>query len=466
MADEFAFMTALDLRRLIRSKQVSPVAVVESTLRRVERLQPVLNPYVTVTADLALEAARAAEHAIMKGEEGGILCGLPLSIKDLTAVKGVRFTSGSKTLADFVAPLDSPASERSKAQGACLVGKSTTTEFGCKGSSDSPLTGYTRNPWNLDRTAGGSSSGAGASVAAGITPFALGTDGGGSIRIPSSFCGLFGIKAQFARVPIFPASATPTLGHVGPLARSVRDAALLLSAIAGYDGRDPYSVAEPLPNFMAACDKPPKGLRIAWSPTLGYAKPTPEVLELTSNAVRVFEELGCTVERVEKVFDDPVDIWMAEFYAGVGTRLKKPLAEHREIIDPAVVEVLQTALDQTIDEYYGRVFARYEFREKLRVFFESYDLLMTPTTPTPAFDIDRNVPRELDGANIVAWVAYTYFVNLCGMPAASIPCGFTKNKLPVGLHVVSRALRETDIFSAAAAFEVARPWAHVKPPHH
>jgi Asp-tRNA(Asn)/Glu-tRNA(Gln) amidotransferase A subunit family amidase len=466
MAEDFAFMTALEMRRLIRSKQVSPVAVVESALRHVERLQPVLNPYVTITADLALEAGRGVERAIMRGEDGGLLAGLPLSIKDLTAVKGVRFTSGSKTLANHIAALDSPASERTRAQGACLVGKSTTTEFGCKGSSDSPLTGYTRNPWSLAKTTGGSSAGAGASVAAGITPFALGTDGGGSIRIPSAFCGLFGIKAQFARVPIFPASATPTLAHVGPLARTVRDAALLLSAIAGYDARDPYSVAQPLPDFMAACDKPPKGLRIAWSPTLGFAKPTSEVVDLTSEAVRVFEALGCTVEQVDKLFDDPVDIWMAEFYAGVGTRLKQPLVEHRDIIDPAVADVLQNALDQTIDEYYGRVFERYEFREKVRQLFDSYDLLVTPTTPTAAFDIERNVPRELDGANIVSWVAYTYFVNLCGLPAASIPCGFTKDRLPVGLHVVSRALGETDIFSAAAAFEAARPWAQERPPHH
>lgn len=204
-------------------------------------------------------------------------------------------------------------------------------------------------------------------------------------------------------------------------------------------------------------------MRIAWSPTLGYAKPNAEVLELTSRAVRVFEDLGCTVDLVEKVFDNPVDIWMAEFYAGVGTRLKKPLAEQRDLIDPAVVEVLQDALDQTIDEYYGRVFQRYEFRETVRQFFERYDLLATPSTPTPAFDIDRDLPREFEGQNIVSWVGYTYPVNLCGIPAASIPCGFTKSGLPVGLQLISRALHETDIFRAAAAFEAARPWADQKP---
>jgi aspartyl-tRNA(Asn)/glutamyl-tRNA(Gln) amidotransferase subunit A len=464
MVDDFAFMTALELRKLIRNRSVSPVEVVERTLARIETLQPTLNPFVTVTLDLALDAARKVEAAVMSGAHVGPLDGLPISIKDLTAVKGVRWTSGSRTAEDFIAPVDSPASERVKAAGACLVGKTTTTEFGCKTSSDSPLTGITRNPWNLDKTTGGSSAGAGASVAAGITPFALGTDGGCSIRIPSSFCGLFGIKAHFGRVPLYPAPATPTLAHVGPMARTVRDAALLLSAVSGFDERDPAAVAAPVPDYLAACEQLPRGLRIAWSPTLGYGKPVPEVLEATTRAVSVFEDLGCHVELVERVFDDPIDLWMAEFYAGVGTRLKKPLAERRDIIDPTVVELLRTALDQTIDGYYARVFQRYEFREQVRGFFESYDLLVTPTTPTPAFDIGRELPEEFEGANIVSWVAYTYPFNLCGNPAGSIPCGFTQAGLPIGLHVVARGMREIDIFRAAAAFEAARPWIGRRPP--
>jgi aspartyl-tRNA(Asn)/glutamyl-tRNA(Gln) amidotransferase subunit A len=462
--DDYAYMTATQMLRLLRSKQVSPVEVAKSTLSFIEDTQDTLNAFVTVTPELALESARKAEQAIMKGEDKGLLTGLPLSIKDLTAVKGVRFTSGSRTQADFIAPVDSPASERVKAHGAVIVGKTTTTEFGCKGSSDSPLTGETRNPWDLTRTTGGSSAGAGASVAAGITPFALGTDGGGSIRIPASLCGLFGIKAQFGRVPVFPTAATPTLAHVGPMARTVRDAALLLTAISGFDARDSASVSAEVPDYLAACDRSPKGLRIAWSPTLGYAKPNSEVATLAEAGARVFEQLGCSIELVEHVFDDPIDLWMAEFYAGVGTRLQKTLREKREIIDPPVANVLEKALDQRIEEYYGRVFARYDFREKVRQFFEKFDLLMTPTTPVAAFELGLDVPPELDGANIVSWVAYTYPVNLCGLPAASVPCGFTQKGLPVGLHIVGRALAETDILCAAAAFEVARPWADKKPP--
>jgi len=463
---DFSFMTALELRKLIRNRSVSPVELVESTLARIEATQPTLNAFVTVTGDLAMNAARKVEAAVMAGEQIGPLDGIPVSIKDLTAVKDVRWTSGSRTAEKLVAAVDSPASERVKAAGACLVGKTTTTEFGCKPSSDSPLTGITRNPWNHGKTTGGSSAGAAASVAAGITPFALGTDGGGSIRIPSSFCGLFGIKGHFGRVPLYPAPATPTLAHVGPMARTVRDAALLLSAVSGFDERDPAAVAAPVPDYLAACEQSPRGLRVAWSPTLGYGKPIPEVLEATSRAARVFEDLGCTVELVETIFADPIDLWMAEFYAGVGTRLKEPLTNRRDIIDPTVVELLRTALDQTIDGYYGRVFGRYEFRDRLRNFFGSYDLLLTPTTPTPAFDIGRELPQEFDGSSIVAWVAYTYPFNLCGNPAASIPCGFTEAGLPIGLQIVARAMHEVDIFRAAAAFEVAQPWIDRKPAAH
>ncbi len=466
MTAEFAFMSALELLQLIRDKQVSPVALVESALRHAEAMQPVLNPFVTITADLAIEAAHQAERAIMAGDSGGLLCGLPVSIKDLTALKGVRFTSGSRANADFIAPVDAPAAERVKQHGACVIGKTTTTEFGCKASSSSPLTGITRNPWNLARTPGGSSSGAGASVAAGVTPFALGTDGGGSIRIPSSFCGLFGIKAHFGRVPIYPTSATPTLAHVGPMARTVRDAALLLTVISGWDGRDPAAVAAETPNYIAACDRSPKGLRIAWSANLGYAKPLPEVVRIAGAAAQALEAFGCQVELVEKVFDDPAELWMAEFYAGVGTRLKDTLEQNKELIDPAVVELLRPALDQRLDDYYRRVFQRYDFREKVRLFFERYDVLVTPATPTPAFDVTRDLPIEFDRRDIVSWVAYTYPFNLSGSPAASVPCGFTNEGLPVGLQIVSRPLREVDIFCLAAALEAARPWSVRRPAMH
>jgi Asp-tRNA(Asn)/Glu-tRNA(Gln) amidotransferase A subunit family amidase len=392
------------------------------------------------------------------------LHGLPISVKDLIAVGGVRCTFGSRVMAENVAVADAPSVERLKAQGACIIGKSTTSEFGCKGVGDSPLTGVTRNAWNLEKTPGGSSCGAASSTAAGTTPFALGTDGGGSIRIPSALSGLFGVKAQFGRVPVHPVSATPTLAHVGPMGRSVRDVALLLSAVSGQDLRDPFSVAGPIPDFVGACDQSIKGMRLAWSPTLGYAKPLSEVLDIVEHAVRVFEELGCSIDLVDRVVEkDPIDLWMAEFYAGVGTRLEKVLRDSPDMLDPAIVKILSGALDQTIKDYYSSVFARYDLREGIRTFFESYDLLLTPTLPTAAFDVNLNVPPSLPDRTLVSWPSYTYPFNLTGQPAASIPAGWTSDGLPVGLQMIARTGCETDIFRAAASFETAKPWSDRRP---
>ena len=461
---DFAFMTAIELRDGIARKEISPVELVESSLQRMDGLEPTLNCFVDPSPDVALEAARKAERAVMSGEALGLLHGLPISVKDLIAVDGLKLTFGSKAMADNRAAVDAPSVGRVRRQGGCIVGKSTTSEFGCKAVGDSPLTGVTPNAWNLAKTPGGSSCGAATSVASGITPFALGTDGGGSVRIPSSFSGLFGIKAQFARVGVFPSSATPTLAHVGPLARTVRDGALLLRAIAGHDSRDPFGVAQPVPDFLGACERSVEGMRLAWSPTLGYAQPTAEVVGIVEDAVKVFEDLGCTVDLVERVMDDdPLPLWMAEFYAGVGTRLKDVLANSPDLLDPAVAEVLSGALDQELGDYYARVFQRYDFREKMRAFFEDYDLLLTPTLPVPAFDVKCDAPPELPDRNIVSWVYYTYPFNLTGQPAASVPAGWTRDGLPVGMQMVSRILHEEDIFRAAAAFEVARPWAGRRP---
>jgi Asp-tRNA(Asn)/Glu-tRNA(Gln) amidotransferase A subunit family amidase len=285
------------------------------------------------------------------------------------------------------------------------------------------------------------------------------------VRIPASLTGLFAIKANFSRVPIFPVSATPTLAHVGPMTRTVRDAALLLTAIAGHDRRDAFGVAEPVPDFLAACGRPVKGMRIAWSPTYGYAKPTPEVVAIAEKAAKSFERLGCSVELVENVMgEDPGPMWMAEFYAGVGTRLRKQLRETPDMLDPAVAKILANALDQTLEDYYAKVFQRYDFREKIRQFFEKYDLLLSPVLPVSSVDAGVDVPPELPDRNIVSWVYYTYPINLTGQPAASIPAGFARDGMPIGLHMVSRINMETDIFRAAAAFEAEHPWADRRPP--
>ena len=464
---DYPFTSATELALAIATRQVSPVEVMRQCLERQATLEPLLNCFVTVMPESAVEAARRAEQAVMNGSPLGALHGVPISVKDLIAVGGIRQTFGSRTLGDNIAQADAPSVERIKAAGACIIGKTTTTEFGCKGGGPSPLTGITRNPWDLDKTPGGSSLGAASSVAAGITPFALGTDGGGSVRLPSSFCGLFGIKGQFGRVPVFPVSATPTLAHVGPLARTVRDAALLLGVIAGHDRRDPFSLAGAVPDFLGACDLPVKGMRVAWSATLGYGRPDPEVVAACEAAVKVLKGLGCEIVEWDAAPGvgsdditrlDPIDLWMAEFYAGVGTRLKNAMRDSRDLLDPAVARMLDPALDQSIDDYYAKVFRRYEFRERMRASFESIDLLLTPTTPCTAFAADADAP-PWSADNIISWMSYTYPFNLTGQPAASIPVGFSTSGLPIGLQMVAKINHETDIFRAAAAYEKAQPWA-------
>lgn len=454
MSAEFDYMSAVEMRQRISRKQISPVELTKRALAAAEATQDTLNTFSTITPETALAAARSAEDDVMQGRPLGLLHGIPVSVKDLIAVGGVTYASGSRAMADNVAASDAPAVERLKQAGAVIIGKTTTSEFGCKPVGDNLLTGITRSPWNLDKTPGGSSGGAAASVAAGITPFALGTDGGGSVRIPCSLSGLAGIKGHFGRVPVWPVSATPTLAHVGPIARSMPDAALLFAAIAGYDVRDPFSVAGPVPDVMAAAQADIAGLRVAYSPTFGYAKPDASVVQTVEKAVRVLETLGCHVEQVDQVFDhDPIDLWTAEFYAGVGIKLRSFVENQRDMLDPAVADVLEGALSQDMRSYYTKVFERYAFRDQARAFFEKYDILVSPVVPVSSLDVGVNIPQHLSDRNLVSWVYYTYPFNLTGQPAGTVCAGFAPDGMPVGLHIVGRALGEYDVVRLGAAYE-------------
>jgi aspartyl-tRNA(Asn)/glutamyl-tRNA(Gln) amidotransferase subunit A len=460
MSVEFDFMSAVDMKRHIARKEISPVELAKRALAAAEETQSTLNAFSTLMPEAALAAAKSAEDAVMRGQPLGLLHGIPVSVKDLIAVAGVTYASGSKAMASNIAASDAPSVERLKQAGAVIVGKTTTSEFGCKPVGDNLLTGITRNAWNTEKTPGGSSAGAAASVAAGITPFALGTDGGGSIRIPCSLSGLAGIKGHFGRVPVWPASATPTLAHVGPIARSMQDAALLFSAIAGYDARDPFSVAGPVPDVMGGAQASVKGLRIAYSPTFGYAKPDPSVVKVVEEAVRKLETLGCDVEQVDRIFDrDPIDLWTAEFYAGVGIKLRHFVENQRDMLDPAVADVLERALSQDMRSYYTKVFERYAFRDQVRTFFEQYDVLVSPVVPVSSLDVGVNIPAHLSDRNLVSWVYYTYPFNLTGQPAGTVCAGVAADGMPVGLHIVGRALGEYDVVRLGAAYErLQRDW--------
>ena len=461
--DDFAFMSATDLAVAIRQKQISPVEAVHAVLARIEHLNPQVNAYCTVTADAAREAARAAEAAVMRGAALGPLHGVPFSVKDLVITKGVRTTFGSRIFEHNVPQEDAPLVERLKAAGGIMVGKTTTPEFGWKGATDSPLFGISRNPWNLGRNPGGSSGGAAAAVAAALAPLAVGTDGGGSIRIPGSFCGVYGLKPTYGVIAVYPASATGTLSHAGPMTWTVRDAALMLQVMAGPDDRDPLSFPRTGEDYLSGLGAGVRGLRVAWSPTLGYARVHPEVRAATEAAARRFQELGCQVELVEHVFDDPDPIWSPFFHGGIAGRYHGYLPEWRSRMDPGLVQIIEEGAQLSILDMGKAAFARAGFYERVRKFFLDYDLLLTPTLAVPPFAAGQEQPPDQAGGSRLAWVAFTYPFNLTGSPAATIPCGFTRDGLPIGLQIVGRRLGDATVLRASAAFEAAMPWAGRRP---
>ncbi|MEK9671849.1 MAG: amidase family protein [Rhodospirillaceae bacterium] len=457
MPAETAFRSARDLIAEVKSGHAAPSDIAQATLAHIDALEPKLNAFAHINADDVMAQARALDARIAKKEDVGPLAGLPVAIKELIAMRGLPTEFGSKVMAGNVFDFDAPSVGRIRDAGAVMLGKTTTSEFGCKGVGDNVATGITRNPWNLDTTPGGSSAGAAAIVAAGISPFAVGTDGGGSVRIPGSLAGLFAIKAHFGRVPIYPVSATHTLAHVGPMSRGVRDAALALGVMAGFDARDHTSALGPVPDFSAACERAPKGLRVIYSRTLGYARPDAGVVDVVDAAVTRLEQAGCHVEVADHLFDDPVEIWASEFYAGVATRLKDALGNRRGDLDPAVADLLDKARVQDLGGYYAKVFERYKFRDQVRDIFDTYDIIASPTLPVSAFGVGLNVPPGHEDRTTIDWVYYTYPFNLTGNPAVSINAGFDQKGLPVGLQLVGRPLAEESLFSVSAALEALSP---------
>ncbi len=458
------YMTLTDMTRSLRAGAISPTQVATATLDLIERFDPVLNCFAHFDPEDVLRQAADVEARMAAGEDVGPLAGAPVAIKDLIAVKGMPLRFGSKVTSPDPVGVDAPSVSRIRAAGGVILGKSTTSEFGCKAVGDSPLTGVTRNPWDLDRTPGGSSAGAAALVAAGISPVSIGTDGGGSIRIPAALSGLYGIKAQFGRVPVYPTSATPTLAHVGPLARTVGDAALMLSVIAGEFARDPSSMLGASPDFFGELTRDPAPLRIAWSPTLGYAEPLSEIVDACSEAVDTLRGLGHHVTKVDELFGgDPAALWMAEFYAGVGTKLIDPLINRRAELDKWVADILDEAIGQQMGDYYGKVFERYRFREQVEAVFDEYDVILTPTVPTPTFPVGLPTPPTHTHRNIVSWVYYTYPFNLTGHPAASVPVGFTNEGLPIGLQVVAGTKKEALLLQLSHQLEKSIPWETSRP---
>ena len=468
MSDELCWLDATTLAAEIRLARVSPVEVTEAVLARIERVNPRINAFCTVAAEAARAQARLAEAAVVRGDVLGPLHGVPISFKDLTTTAGIRTTFGSKIWEHHIPKADAPVVERARRAGAIVLGKTNTPEFGCKGVTDNRIFGATRNPWNLGRTPGGSSGGAAAALAAGLGPLAEGSDLAGSIRQPAACCGVVGLKPTLGRVPRFPnLNGWTTFSCVGPMARTVRDAALLLSVMAGPDERDPMSLPLGLEGFARAVDGGITGLRVAFSGDLGYAAVEPEIRAVCAAAARRFTELGCAVEESAPGFDDPETLFLDLTAPLRAAADHHHLSQWKADMDPILLERIERAAGMTAIDYERATHRRTAMWHIVREFFDRFDLLLTPVTAVAPIPLEVQYPREIAGRRVsspIAWFPFTYPFAMMGMPAISVPCGFTGDGLPVGLQIVGRRGADATVLRAAAAFEAVAPWKGRRPP--
>jgi aspartyl-tRNA(Asn)/glutamyl-tRNA(Gln) amidotransferase subunit A len=469
MDQELAFAPATQIRELVRKKEVSVVELTELFYRRIEELNPKLNAYLALCPDQALASARAAQRAVQRGNPLGPLHGIPISIKDLELTKGIPTTLGSALFRDRTPDIDSVVVERVRQAGAIVLGKTNTPEFGQSGTTENKLGDACRNPWNTERTSGGSSGGAAAALAAGLCTLAVGSDGGGSIRIPASFSGVTGIKPSQGRVPRYGGYGRPAANHFsqsGPMSRTVRDTALLLQVLAGPDSRDPTCMQESPPDFTSNLDGGVSGWRIAWSPDLGYAPVDPGVAKTTGEAARIFDELGATVEEPGLIIEDPFPAFWDVFATATYTSYGHLLEGHRDEFTDYGRRSLEHGASVT-GAGLNRALLRVDLlRRQMDTFFDRYDLLLTPTMAVPAFPIGQR-PSVIGGKPVEPYWGYlpfTFPINMTGQTAASVPCGFSSDGMPIGLHIVGPRGAEGKVLQAAAAFERARPWQDKRPP--
>jgi aspartyl-tRNA(Asn)/glutamyl-tRNA(Gln) amidotransferase subunit A len=459
VSDDLIYTSACDLLDGYRSKQLSPVEVMDAILKRIDDRNGDINALHLIDADGAMASARQSEQRWQRGEPMGRLDGVPVSIKDLHLTKGWPTLKGSLTV-DPSGPWDedAPCVARLREHGAVLFGKTTTPEFGWKGITDSPVTGITRNPWNLEKTPGGSSGGAAAAVAAGMGPLAIGSDGGGSIRIPSGFTGVFGIKANYGRVPNYPESAMRTLSHTGPMARNVADAALMLTVIAEPDDRDWTALIYHNEDFTHGLHAGIEGLKVAYSRDLGYARVDPEVAAIVDRAAALFRDLGAEVVECDPGFENPKAAFRTHWWVGAAGALGRLPEAEKAKLEPEFRQIVEEGMTIPVTDYTDAMAKRSELCLHMRRFHRDFDLLLTPALAVPAFDVGLLRPADWpddDNTYWTDWTPFTFPFNMTQQPACSIPCGHTAGGLPVGLQIVADNFREDLVLRAAQAFETA-----------
>jgi aspartyl-tRNA(Asn)/glutamyl-tRNA(Gln) amidotransferase subunit A len=461
---DLADCSAVELLQLYRRRAASPVEAVHAVLKRIDKLQPVLNAFCHLAPDEALAAARVSEARWSAGRPMGVLDGVPASIKDLILTKGWPTLRGSRTVDPKQAwDVDAPASARLREAGAVLLGKTTTPEFGCKGETNSPLTGITRNPWDPAKTPGGSSGGTAAAVAAGMGPISVGTDGAGSVRIPAAFCGNFGLKPSFGRVPAYPLSPMGTVAHLGPHTMSVRDAALMMNVLKQPDARDWHSLPPDASDYLATLDDGIRGLRIAYSPALGFAQGIDaEVAAAVQAAVLQLQALGAVVEQVDPGIEDPLPITIGLWFAAAWGIWNTLSPEQQALADPDFAAEAEQGSKYGVLDLHRLTLARGALGAHMRQFMQRFDLLVTPAVAVPAFDARPPASVPMTPESMLGWTPFSYPFNLTQQPACSIPCGLTKAGLPIGLQFVGPMFGDALVLRAARAYETLRPIARPK----
>lgn len=457
---DLALMPAAELLRCYRRHTVSPREVADAVLRRIAAVDGAVNAFTLVDEAAVTRAAAESESRWMKAAPAGLVDGVPATIKDLVLTAGWPTLRGSLTVArDQPWADDAPATAKLRAHGALLLGKTTTPEFGWKAVTDSPLTGITRNPWNTRMTPGGSSGGAAVAAALGMGALHIGTDGGGSVRIPGAFTGVFGLKPSFGRVAAYPVSPMGTLSHVGPLTRTVEDAALMLTVIAEPDARDWYQLPYDRRDYRVGLEDGVRGLKIAFSPDLGHVPVDAEIAALVADAAAVLADLGATVERADPGFASPAAIFRTLWYAGAAQVGRSLSREQRALLDPGLAQVMAEGDTITAADYLQATTERAALGIRMKQFHQRYDLLVLPSMPIAAFPAGQEVPDPYNQTRWMEYAGFTYPFNLTQQPAATVPCGLTAAGLPAGLQIVGPMHRDDLVLRAARAFETVRPFA-------
>jgi len=468
--DNIFYISATELSNIIRTQTITVEEITERFISRIEKLNPILNSYCTLTFDLAREKAKEADRKINNSEPLGVLEGIPTALKDDIEVKDIRTTFGSKIFENYFPKRDEIIVKRLRDAGVVILGKTNMPEQGFKGVTDNLIFGTTKNPWNLEKTPGGSSGGSAVAIASGMTTLAIGSDGGGSVRIPSSFCGVYGFKPTFGRIPQDTLKFFGNLGsfvHIGPIVRFVKDVAIMMDVMCGEDDSDRYSLPKEKFSYAENVDKLFKKLKIGYSLDLGFVKAIDsEVKEKVLTGIQNFEDLGYQIEPSNINLKNAESAMWILWNVGYAYALKPYLKEFENKIDPELRRTIEIGLSFSVNDVKAAELQRETIYEEICKNLKKFEVLITPTTACLPFELNKSSPERIDNKEIspLEWIPFTYPFNMSGHPVASIPVGWSKEGLPIGMQIIGKRLNDLTVLQTSMAYEEIAPWQNMKPP--